>query len=199
MKTDMTVTIDLMICAIFSTVILLTIYRRWTREPPDLPITYFPLGLRVLITVPFSVFFRKIPVRIVNTSYPSVRPGTSSEENSRSGIDCVAGTIKCRIHGLKGMRKIGTNLDRDDVTVGCDGKSMKRHRGCRHRRQRRRRVGKVLFLKPFIQHNCRSLPFSSPAFSLSVMSVKRLSLSMFEPLVLALFPLLGVLRFIVPR
>ncbi|XP_031838330.2 uncharacterized protein LOC116429478 [Nomia melanderi] len=85
---------------------------------------------------------------IVNSVYPSVRPGTSSEERSRSDIDYVAGPIKCKIHGLKGARKKGTNPDRDDV-VGCDGKSsVKRHRGghcggCRHRRQRRRRLGKI--------------------------------------------------------
>ena len=63
-------------------------------------------------------------------------------------IDYVTGTIKCRIHGLKGARKKRRSLDSDDA-VGCDGRSSaKRHRGdhcgCSHRRQRRCRFRKVL-------------------------------------------------------
>ncbi|XP_076169041.1 insulin-like growth factor 2 [Ptiloglossa arizonensis] len=82
-------------------------------------------------------------VWIVSLPYPSGRPGTTSEEKSRSDTDYVAGTIKCRIHGLKGARKKGTNTDHDDC-VGCDGKvSTRRHRVGRHRRQRRRRLGKI--------------------------------------------------------
>lgn len=113
----------------------------------------------------FLVFRRKSGW-IVNSVYPSVRPGTSSEERSRSDIDYVAGTIKCKIHGLKGARKKGTNPDRDDA-VGCDGKSsVKRHRGghcggCRHRRQRRRRLGKVIIMadKRFSLEYNREIPF----------------------------------------
>ncbi|XP_076230798.1 insulin-like growth factor 2 [Calliopsis andreniformis] len=88
----------------------------------------------------------KKPVWIVNTiPYPSMRPEASSEERSRSDIDYDFGTNKRKIHGLKWARKKGTNLDRDDV--GCDGKSaVKRHCsghcGCRHRRQKRRRLSK---------------------------------------------------------
>ncbi|XP_076294020.1 insulin-like growth factor 1 [Lasioglossum baleicum] len=79
---------------------------------------------------------------IVNSVDPSVRPGTSSEERSRSDIDYVAGTVKYKTHGLRGARKKGTHPDRDD-TVGCDGRnSVRRHRGCRPRRQKHRRHGK---------------------------------------------------------
>ncbi|XP_033329428.1 insulin-like growth factor 2 [Megalopta genalis] len=79
---------------------------------------------------------------IENSVYPSVRPGTSSEERSRTDIDYVAGTIKYKTRGLKGARRKGTNLDRDDA-VGCDGRSsVRRHRGCRPRRQKHRRHGK---------------------------------------------------------
>ncbi|XP_053984237.1 insulin-like growth factor I [Hylaeus anthracinus] len=82
-------------------------------------------------------------VWIVNLPYSSGRPETSSEEISRSDTNNVTGTIKCNIHGLKGTRKKGTNTYHDDC-VGCDGKvSARRHRGGRHRRQRRRRLGKV--------------------------------------------------------
>ncbi|XP_015429190.1 PREDICTED: uncharacterized protein LOC107185927 [Dufourea novaeangliae] len=108
----------------------------------------------------------KKPVWIVNSANPSVRPETSSEERSRSAIDYVAGTIKCRIHGLKGARKKGTNLNRDDV-VGCDGKgSMKRHRSghcvCRHRRPKRRRLGKILE-RTLADRSSRSEAVSAPA------------------------------------
>ncbi|CAK9823711.1 Insulin-like peptide [Anthophora retusa] len=93
----------------------------------------------------------KQPVWIEKYPYPSARPAasSSSEERSRSDIDYVHGTIKCRIHGSKGGRKKGANLDRDDDAGGCDGRNpLRRHRGghcgCRHRRQRRRRLGKML-------------------------------------------------------
>ncbi|XP_078032868.1 insulin-like growth factor 2 [Augochlora pura] len=79
---------------------------------------------------------------IGNSVYPSVRPGTSSEERSRSDIDYVAGTIKYKTHGLKGARRKGNNFDRDDA-FGCDERnSVRRHRGCRPRRQKHRRHGK---------------------------------------------------------
>ncbi|CAK9811312.1 Insulin-like peptide [Anthophora plagiata] len=93
----------------------------------------------------------KQPVWIEKYPYPSARPAASSseKERSRSEIDYVHGTIKCRIHGSKGGRKKGANLDRDDDAGGCDGRNpLRRHRGghcgCRHRRQRRRRLGKML-------------------------------------------------------
>ncbi|OAD57357.1 Insulin-like peptide [Eufriesea mexicana] len=91
----------------------------------------------------------KSPLWIEKYPYPSARPAASSseEERSRSDIvDYVHGTIKCRIHGSKGARRKGSNAE-DDAS-GCDGRnSLRRHRighcGCRHRRQRRRRLGKV--------------------------------------------------------
>ncbi|XP_029051075.2 uncharacterized protein LOC114879882 [Osmia bicornis bicornis] len=92
----------------------------------------------------------KNSIWIENFPYPSTRPGTSSsEERSKSDIDNVVDHIKCRIHGSKGAQKKGTNMDRDDDAACCDGRSsQKRHRGghfgCRHRRQRRRRLGKAL-------------------------------------------------------
>ncbi|XP_043250283.1 insulin-like growth factor I [Colletes gigas] len=82
-------------------------------------------------------------VWIENLPYPSGRLGTSSEERSRSDTDYDASTIKCRTHGLHGPRKKGTNTNHDDW-VGCDVKvSVRRHRGGWHRRQIRRRLGKV--------------------------------------------------------
>ncbi|XP_068984224.1 insulin-like growth factor I, juvenile form [Bombus flavifrons] len=91
------------------------------------------------------------PVWIEKYPYLSTRSATSSslEERSRSDIDYVHGTIKCKIHGSKGARKKGANMDRDDDAGGCDRKNpLRRHRaghcGCRHRRQRRRRLGKML-------------------------------------------------------
>ncbi|XP_026297929.1 insulin-like growth factor I isoform X2 [Apis mellifera] len=94
---------------------------------------------------------------------------SSSEERSRSDIGYVHGTIKCRIHGSKGARKKGANTDRDDDAGGCDGRnSMRRHRtghcGCRHRRQRRRRPGKMLDKTPGVKtsrHETLKLPVSS--------------------------------------
>ncbi|XP_012141493.1 uncharacterized protein LOC100880980 [Megachile rotundata] len=107
-----------------------------------------------------SIWIEKLP-------YPSTRPGTSSlEEKSRSDIDYVVGPIKCKIHGSKGARKKGTNVDRDDDAACCDGKnSQKRHRGghfgCRHRRQRRRRPSKALE-RMLASNSPRSANKSSP-------------------------------------
>lgn len=116
----------------------------------------------------FRLFYRKSPVWI-KYPYLSTRSAasSSSEERSRSDIGYVHGTIKCRIHGSKGARKKGANTDRDDDAGGCDGRnSMRRHRtghcGCRHRRQRRRRPGKVSITVQLIPHHFSLLPYPPP-------------------------------------
>ncbi|CAL7938798.1 unnamed protein product [Xylocopa violacea] len=81
--------------------------------------------------------------------HPSARPAASSSSEKRSRSDIGYGTIKCRFHGSKGARKKGASSDRDDDAGGCDGRNSLRkrragHCGCKHRRQRRRRLGKVL-------------------------------------------------------
>ncbi|KAF3425051.1 hypothetical protein E2986_12004 [Frieseomelitta varia] len=114
------------------------------------------LRLTVRHTVCFQrVSHRRSPVWIKQYPYLSERSAasSSSEERSRSDNDHVHvhGTVKCKIHGSKGTRKKGVNsadCEDDAAPGGCDGRNSSRkhracHCGCRHRRQRRRRLGKV--------------------------------------------------------
>ncbi|KAK1130894.1 hypothetical protein K0M31_017198 [Melipona bicolor] len=102
-----------------------------------------------------SVDAVRSPVWIKQYPYLSERSAasSSSEERSRSNNDSdVHGTIKCKIHGSKGTRKKGVNntdCEDDAAAGGCDGRNSSRkhrscHCGCRHRRHRRRRLGKTL-------------------------------------------------------
>ncbi|XP_017893292.1 insulin-like growth factor I [Ceratina calcarata] len=104
-----------------------------------------------LKTTPATTDAVKNQVWIEKNRYPSARPAasSSSEERSRSDIDYVHRAVKCRIHGSKEARRKGFSSEHgDDAVGGCDDKrnSTRRHcagHGCKHQRQRRRRLDKV--------------------------------------------------------